>query len=148
MPGRWPLGGRWAGGCAAPKAAAEPGGAAEAEEAEAPRERLDSCNLGYALGCPRLPAGRAADRVAFALGRREDGRAAIQFAFEREHAPVACGHLIYDLERGAWLRPHADARLLRQAEAFLEAMQREPAAAAAEAGQLSLGWPDEKTSGQ
>ncbi len=131
----WPLGGRWSGACAAALRPPDGGHAGDSGEWAIDAAQLEGCNLGYALKCPRLPATRAADRVSFALGRSHAGRLLLQFALEREHAPAACGHLLFDLERQAWLRPHTDSRLQCQAEAFLHAARL----ASASAGEKQLG---------
>src|SRR6478735_4521296 len=56
-PARLPLGSSWRGSCLAPSHEQETLSAIE----------LESCNLGYAKSCPRLPQERVCDAVRFAV---------------------------------------------------------------------------------
>ncbi len=80
----------------------------------------DSCNLGYAR-CGRLPQERAADAVRFAVSRDAGSRIDLSFAFESAHRPAGQGTLRYDVARGCWSARHADPRLQKMAECYLEA---------------------------
>ncbi len=114
FPQRLPLGAGWAGTCTAPGH----------DGARASEEELKSgCNLGYAKACSRLPAERHADAVRFALGEERDRILRVQFAFEREHLPAGHGELLYDTASGSWLQSHADARVQRMAECYVQAQR-------------------------
>src|SRR5208283_1364782 len=114
FPQRLPLGAGWTGACTAP-----------GHEGTRPsdEELKSGCNLGYAKACSRLPAERHADAVRFALREERDHILRVQFAFEREHLPAGHGELLYDTASGSWLRPHADARVQRMAECYLQAQR-------------------------
>jgi hypothetical protein len=137
-PARLPLGRGWSGYCTAP--------GHEGERPEA--QDLQSCNLGYADSCLRMPATRAWDAVRFAVranalrnynGAKTDGiktddvemRAGetlppgvmeLQYVCERQHRPVEYGTLQFDAGSLKCLRPHADARVQRMAECFVQAV--------------------------
>ena len=83
-------------------------------------EQRDGCNLGYAAKCPRLPAERAADAVRFSVACDRDGIVQLCFVLERAHQPQAHGTLLYALASGSWLEGHADARIQRMAECYLD----------------------------
>jgi hypothetical protein len=109
-PRRLPLGTSWRGLCSAP-----------GHEQEVPSAiELESCNLGYAHHCPRLPSQRPADAVRFALIEASGEKLRLQFVFEVEHRPAGHGFLEYELGSKTWITPHPDVRLLRLAESFLE----------------------------
>ena len=117
FPARLPLGTGFAGTCRA--------GAVETTPSET--ELRDFCNLGYADGCPRLPAERCADNVRFAVARDEDSRIALHHVSERFHEPVEYGRLEYDCGMERWLAPMRDACLQRQAECFVAVyLERRP----------------------
>jgi hypothetical protein len=106
---RLPLGDGWRGGCtAAPNAALSID------------DLRDRCNLGYASSCPRLPAEREADAVRFSVACDRDGLIQVCFVLERAHEPLAHGRLLYALASESWIEPHADARVQRMAECYLE----------------------------
>ena len=69
-PARLPLGGGWSGTCSAP-----------GHDGERPsdRELMECCNLGYAIGCPRLPHERSADAVRFAIAGAGEGRIRLRY---------------------------------------------------------------------
>jgi len=115
FPQRLPLGAGWSGTCTAPGY----NGARPSDE-----ELKSGCNLGYARGCPRLPAERQADGVRFALGEERDGVVRVLFACEREYLPAGNGQLLYDLTNNAWLQKHQNTCLQRMAECYMQA-QRE-----------------------
>ena len=75
--------------------------------------------MGYADGCPRLPAERCADNVRFAVARDEDSRIVLHYVSERHHQPVEYGRLEYDCGMKRWLAPMRDCCLQRQAECFV-----------------------------
>ncbi len=130
-PARLPLGGGWSGHCTAP-----------CHEGEIPPQHILEafCNLGYASSCSWAPPERAWDAVRFAVSvpsdseRREgsktsgvDGQARIlrlRYVCERNHLPVEHGDLEFDLTRSEWLRRHADARLQKMAECFLDSYMK------------------------
>lgn len=108
-PRRLPLGDGFAGCCSAP-----------AHEGEQPSdEELRQCNLGYAR-CRRLPPGRAADAVRFAIGRDAGGELEIAYVCELNYLPGSHGKLLFSRAASAWVSPHGDARIQHQAECFLE----------------------------
>ena len=128
-PARLPLGCGWSGCCTAP-----------GHEGEVPSaEQLQDCNLGYALGCGRLPKERAWDAVRFFVmasgdpakdkpGDRTDGcglsveSSSVQFRYvcERDYLPVEHGSVEFEMKSKQWVRSHADARVQRMAECCLE----------------------------
>ena len=126
-PARLPLGCGWTGYCTAPGH----------EREILPREVLEEfCNLGYASTCPRLPRDRAWDAVRFAVtaekegtpreNRASDGRGAsrivqLRYVCERQHLPVEHGTLEFDGAAMTWLRSHADGRVQKMADCFLNA---------------------------
>ena len=121
-PARLPLGCGWNGHCTAP-----------GHEGEVPpREALeDFCNLGYAQSCGRLPRERAWDAVRFAVRveRQAEKRGTetvrnrviqLEYVCELEHRPKDHGKLEFDGQAMAWVRRHADSRVQKMAECFLE----------------------------
>ena len=86
FPARLPLGAGFSGTCHA--------GIDEVTPSEV--ELRDFCNMGYADGCPRLPADRCADNVRFAVARDEESRIVLHYVSERFHQPVEYGRLEYD----------------------------------------------------
>jgi hypothetical protein len=117
-PARLPLGGGWRGHCTAP-----------GHEGEAPpQDILEAfCNLGYATSCAWAPSERAWDAVRFAVTAiceadkpRPSHIIRIVYVCERGHRPIERGDLEFDLDHASWLRRHADARLQKMAECFLE----------------------------
>jgi hypothetical protein len=122
-PARLPLGCGWSGQCTAP-----------GHENQIPsQEVLEAfCNLGYATGCKWAPEQRTWDSVRFSVSAplsvdRKDAASGsasrllhLRYVCERNHLPVEDGELQFDLSRAACLRPHADARIQRMAECFLE----------------------------
>lgn len=123
-PSRLPLGCGWSGQCTAP-----------GHEGEVPAQNVleESCNLGYAATCIRLPQERAWDAVRFAVsaqrnagGRTEafSDRAAtviqLDYVCEREHRPVEHGQLEFDAAQSTWPRQHPNPAVQKMAECFLE----------------------------
>ena len=111
-PSRLPLGGGWAGHCSA-----------SGHEGEEPtnRELRELCNLGYAAGCPRLPEERAYDAVRFSIAHDRGQQLLFWFVCESGHRPAERGTLEYDHTLGHWISRHADARIQKMAECYLQA---------------------------
>ncbi len=109
-PARLPLGAAWRGACAAPGADLVQLGEVE----------LESCNLGYAHACPRLPQQRTADAVRFIMSKQCPDRLQVQYVLEAKHLPVAHGVLEYDLGAAAWSISHSDRRIQKLADCFLQ----------------------------
>ena len=114
-PSRLPLGGGWTGHCSAP-----------GHEGELPtsEELREGCNLGYAVGCPRLPRERACDAVRFSIARDRGAQLLLWFACESGHRPASCGTLEYDLSLGQWISSHSDGRIQKMAECYLQSYLR------------------------
>ena len=110
-PARLPLGAAWRGVCAVPGGELGQLGAVE----------LESCNLGYAHACPRLPRERTADAVRFAVNKESAEQLEIQFVLESKHLPIEHGKLQYDRTSHCWTSQHSDSRIQRLADCFLEA---------------------------
>jgi len=110
-PGRLPLGRSWRGSCSAPGH----------EQAVLGAKDLESCNLGYAKSCSRLPNERSSDAMRFAVKRDSERRVSLEFVLEREHRPVAHGRLQFDQRSGSWISLHPDRRIQKKAECFLDA---------------------------
>ena len=114
-PARLPLGCGWSGCCTAP-----------GHDGEVPSaQELQECNLGYALGCRRLPKERAWDAVRFfVMGSAGLGfeSSSVQFRYvcERDYLPVEHGTVEFEMKSKQWVRSHADARVQRMAECCLQ----------------------------
>src|ERR1700730_1356710 len=135
-PARLPLGGGWGGCCTAP-----------GHEGEIPAQRAleEFCNLGYAARCGSLPADRAWDAVRFAVtggaqtksgqerpgndgkGNDPDGTRGLpnrivhlRYVCERDHKPVEDGKLEFDAGVARCVQRHADERVQKMAECFME----------------------------
>lgn len=109
-PARLPLGAAWRGGCLAPGGELVQLGAAE----------LESCNLGYAHCCPRLPQQRTADAIRFVVSKKCPDRLYVQYVLDAKHLPVAHGILEYDRSAAVWSVSHDDPRIQRLADCFLQ----------------------------
>src|ERR1022692_5335103 len=110
-PSRLPLGGGWIGHCSAPGH----------ECAEPTVEELRKlCNLGYAAGCPRLPAERTSDAVRVSIARDRGAQLLFWFVCESGHPPTGHGMLEYDLSTGQWIRSNSDPRIQKMAECYLQ----------------------------
>jgi hypothetical protein len=81
---------------------------------------LESCNLGYAKSCPRLPEERACDAVRFCVVSDSRDTIYLQFVLETAYLPTAHGSLEYDQRLRNWTVPHTDQRVQRMAECFLQ----------------------------
>lgn len=110
-PSRLPLGAGWNGVC----------GASAAEAVPAENHIREFCNLGYAAGCPQLPAERDWDAVRFSVAGLSEAEITLHYACERDHAPVAHGKLIYELPGGNSREPHPDRRVARLADGYVRA---------------------------
>jgi len=125
-PSRLPLGCGWTGHCTAPGH----------EDAIPSQDILQAfCNLGYASSCSWAPGKATWDAVRFSVSApdssaREDSRnpsadapariLRLIYVCERDHRPVVHGDLEFDIAQAMWLRRHADARIQKMAECFLE----------------------------
>jgi hypothetical protein len=78
------------------------------------------CNMGYASGCSRLPAERAFDAVRFSVARERGTELSLVFVCEAGHRPVQHGTLEYDAQLRQWISSHADARIQKMAECYVE----------------------------
>jgi len=81
---------------------------------------LESCNLGYAKTCPRLPRERGCDAVRFSVANDSGGAISLHFVFELDHLPAGNGLLEYDRLRKNWTVPHPQPRTQKLAESFLQ----------------------------
>jgi hypothetical protein len=109
-PARLPLGASWRGMCDAPGQS----------HAALSNLELESCNLGYAKSCPRLPQQRACDAVRFAVSKESAERVSLHFVFETDHQPSGYGLLEYDRALRTWTVPHPEPRTQKLAECFLQ----------------------------
>ncbi|MGA2966376.1 MAG: hypothetical protein ABSD64_09195 [Terriglobales bacterium] len=107
---RLPLGAGWTGNCRAS------GQEVEASDAQV----REFCNLGYAAGCPHLPRRRDWDAVRFSVVRAGREQVTIGFICELDHAPIEHGKLTFDLAGEVWVNPHADVRVHRLANCYLQ----------------------------
>jgi len=108
---RLPLGTAWRGVCGVP----------EHKHDVLENHDLESCNLGYALSCSRLPEKRTCDAVRFGVVKESAINILVQVVFEAQHRPAGLDSLEYDLTSNTWNRPHIDARVQTQAQCFLQA---------------------------
>jgi hypothetical protein len=111
-PARLPLGGGWQGHCSAP-------GHEQAQLAET--ELREFCNLGYATKCAHLPKEREFDAVRFIISGEQGQRLLVSYVGEAGHLPVTQGQLEYDLLTMHWTSQHADPRIQRQVECYVQA---------------------------
>jgi hypothetical protein len=109
-PSRLPLGASWRGCCSAPGH----------EQAIPDVTELESCNLGYATSCPRLPKERSCDAVRFSVANDSGETISLQFVLENAYLPAAYGVLHYDGTVRGWTLPHSDPRIQKLAECFLQ----------------------------
>ena len=109
-PARLPLGAAWRGFCQAPGQGQSP----------LSNRELESCNLGYAKSCPRLPKERPCDSVRFGVAGDSGTRTSLQFVLESAHQPAGHGCLEYDPLMGSWRTSHPDPRIQKMAECFLQ----------------------------
>jgi hypothetical protein len=109
-PARLPLGAAWRGTCAS----------LGHESAVLNNQELESCNLGYAKSCPRLPKERACDAVRFAVAKEFGERISLHFVLESDHLPAGNGVLEYDRRLKSWTARHPEPRTQKLAESFLQ----------------------------
>jgi hypothetical protein len=109
-PARLPLGSSWRGSCLAPSH----------EHSTLNSLELESCNLGYAKSCPRLPKDRVCDAVRFAVVNESRESISLQFVLEKAYLPTSHGMLTYDQLSGNWTSRHPDLAMQRKAECFLQ----------------------------
>ena len=109
-PSRLPLGASWRGVCSAPGH----------EQAIPGDTELESCNLGYAKSCPRLPQERSCDAVRFAIANDAGETISVQFVLESNYLPAAHGLLQYDGSVRGWTLPHSSPVIQKLAECFLQ----------------------------
>ena len=81
---------------------------------------LESCNLGYAHSCPRLPKERSCDSVRFAISRHSQHAVSVQFVLEAQHLPIDSGLLEYDRVSAKWVSLHPEQRVQKLADCFLQ----------------------------
>jgi hypothetical protein len=136
-PGRLPLGAGWRGHCTAP---------GHAGEIPAQSVLEQSCNLGYGQ-CGQLPQDQTLypwDAIRFSaitkvkhafatnlpqpISPRAPRRIVeVHYVCERGHRPADHGRLEFDPASSTWSLPHADSRVQRMAECFLESyLQKQP----------------------
>lgn len=110
-PSRLPLGGGWQGHCCAP-----------GHDGETPSEEelTHFCNLGYAAACARLPQTRSCDAVRFSVARERGALLSLWYVCEAGHVPAEHGTLEYDTALGLWTSMHANPRIQKMAECYLE----------------------------
>ena len=108
-PARLPLGAAWRGACMSPGH----------ELYVLNNQELESCNLGHAQSCPRLPMERSCDSVRFAVSSNCAGTVALRFVLDAAHHPVGHGSLEYDRVGGNWVSRHSEARIQKLADCFL-----------------------------
>jgi hypothetical protein len=110
-PARLPLGAGYRGLCGAPGH----DGAIPSDE-----ELKQSCNLGYARNCSRLPLDRDCDSVRFSIMRDRDGQISLCWVSELNYLPRGNGSLEYDSLLQRWVALHPEARVQLLAECFLQ----------------------------
>jgi hypothetical protein len=109
-PSRLPLGAGWSGRCCASGEETTPTGAALREY----------CNLGNATACAHLPFQRDWDAIRFSVARTSVEHITLWYVCESAHAPAEHGKLTFDQVHEHWLNPHADPRVQRLANCYLE----------------------------
>jgi hypothetical protein len=109
-PARLPLGSSWRGICSV----------AGHEQSVLDHKELEVCNLGYAKSCYRLPKERACDAVRFVVVSDSGNVISLQFVLETDYLPAAHGVLEYDQRLRTWNSSHADNRIQKMAECFLQ----------------------------
>lgn len=127
---RLPLGGGWSGRCTAP---------GHEDETPSLEDQQNFCNLGYAETCGRLPQQRECDSIRFGARTIHEAKPQarsqikdlqineapvqyiqVQYVRERAHRPAGHGVLHFDAALRRCAQPHADARIQRMAECYLE----------------------------
>jgi hypothetical protein len=117
-PSRLPLGSSWRGTCLV----------SGHEHAALTNVELESCNLGYAKSCSRLPEDRACDAVRFAVMNESRDSVSLKFVLEKAYLPTSHGILAYDRLAKCWTSSHSDLSIQKKAECFLQSyLDRKPA---------------------
>jgi hypothetical protein len=117
-PSRLPLGSSWRGMCLV----------SGHEHAALTNFELESCNLGYAKSCSRLPKERASDAVRFAVVNESQDSVSLKFVLEKAYLPISHGILAYDRLAKRWTSSHSDLSIQKKAECFLQSyLDRKPA---------------------
>ncbi|HEX4488826.1 MAG TPA: hypothetical protein VH088_21295 [Terriglobales bacterium] len=109
-PSRLPLGAGFTGQCSAPGH----DGIRPSDD-----ELRELCNMGYAVGCARLPQERSCDAVRFSVARESAGVMLVWFVCETAHLPVLHGTLQYDANAREWISPHGDSQIQKLAECYV-----------------------------
>jgi hypothetical protein len=108
-PARVPLGAVWKGECEAVSDLATPN-----------LKELESCNLGYASSCSRLPRERSFDAVRFGVAHDSGPVISVDVVFEAAHLPVGKWRLEYNAPGNAWISRHPQPRIQKLADCFLQ----------------------------
>jgi hypothetical protein len=121
-PARLPLGAGWRGTCTA-----------DPEQHVPPTELElhEYCNMGYALACSRLPSQRSCDALRFGVTNDLENGIRISYVCESDHRPAGNGILEYDTATARWTQSHADPRIQKMAQCFLESYLNKTRAATA-----------------
>lgn len=116
-PRRLPLGAAWNGECHAPGIQVSPN-----------LQELESCNLGYATSCSRLPKDRKFDAVRFGVAQDSGQLIHLDVVFEAAHLPAGKIRLEYDRSAKRWVSQHKEPAVQRLADCFLQSYldQRNP----------------------
>jgi len=110
-PARLPLGAAWRGTCAV-----------QGHEHDVlNNQQLESCNLGYAKSCSRLPHERTCDAVRIGICKDSGTRLSLQLVLESEHRPAGRDLLEFDALSGEWISVHPEIRIQRLAQCHLRA---------------------------
>jgi hypothetical protein len=112
-----PLGGYWAGTCAA-----DPTGAPSSPD-EVTLNHL--CTLGYARGnCAQFPAGNGPDAIRFTISADDGVSLRLSYVQERDHHPFRHGPLEYSRAENRFTDSTVDDMLRRQAHAYIQSYLR------------------------
>lgn len=79
----------------------------------------ESCNLGHARNCPRLPSPRVADSVRLTVVQDTGDKILMLYVYDLAHSPAAHGQLTYDCASRTWISTVDDLCVQRQAECYL-----------------------------
>ena len=109
-PARLPLGAAWRGTCEAPGH----------ESCTPANHELESCNLGYAQTCQRLPKERSCDAIRFGVTRDAGSLISLRYVMETAHQPAGDGSLEYDRGLSRWISTYPGPRIQKMAECFLQ----------------------------
>jgi len=109
-PARLPLGAAWHGICEAPGH----------EPCTPANHELESCNLGYAHTCQRLPKQRSCDAIRFGVARDAGALISLRYVMETAHQPAGDGSLEYDRALKSWISTYPEPRTQKMAECFMQ----------------------------